>query len=71
MEYLIGGGTDMTVVYSDPYVLTLPEGNYTGANLASGKQDLLNGLLSHSVSRFYFILQEELPPLKQNPKGFS
>ena len=27
MEYLIGGGTDMTVGYNyDPYVLTLPEG---------------------------------------------
>ena len=44
MEYLIGGGTDMTVGYNyDPYVLTLPEGNYTGANLASGIQELLNG----------------------------
>ena len=27
----------------DPLGLTLPEGNYTGANLASGIQDLLNG----------------------------
>ena len=44
MEYPIGGGTDMTVGYNyDPYVLTLPEGNYTGANLASGIQELLNG----------------------------
>ena len=44
MGYLIGGGTDMTVGYNyDPYVLTLPEGNYTGANLASGIQELLNG----------------------------
>ena len=43
MEYLIGGGTDMTVGYCDPFVLTLPEGNYTGANLASGIQELLNG----------------------------
>ena len=43
MEYLIGGGTDMTVGCNyDPYVLTLPEGNYTGANLASGIQELLN-----------------------------
>ena len=44
MEYLIGGGTDMTVGYNyDPFVLTLLEGSYTGANLASGIQELLNG----------------------------
>ena len=44
MKYLSGGGTDMTVEYNyDPYVLILPEGNYTGANLASGIQELLNG----------------------------
>ena len=44
MEYLIGGGTDMTVAYDyGPLVVTLPEGNYIGANLASGIQDLLNG----------------------------
>ena len=33
----------MTVGYYDPYVLTLPEGNYTGANLAIAIQELLNG----------------------------
>ena len=34
----------MTVEYNyDPYVLTLPEGNYTGANLATAIQELLNG----------------------------
>ena len=44
MEYLIGGGTDMTVGCNyDPYMLTLPGCNYTGANLASGAQGLLNG----------------------------
>ena len=44
MGYLIGGGTDMTVGYNyDPYVLTLPEGNYTGANLAIAIQELING----------------------------
>ena len=44
MGYLICGGTDMTVAYNyDPFVLTFSEGNYTGANLASGIQDLLNG----------------------------
>ena len=44
MEYLSGGGTDMTVEYNyDPCVLTLPEVNYTGANLASGIQELLHG----------------------------
>ena len=43
-EYLIGGGTDMTVGYDyDPCVSTLPEGNYTGANSASGIQELLHG----------------------------
>ena len=35
----------MTVCFNyDPYVLTLPESNCTGANLASGIQELLNGL---------------------------
>ena len=44
MEYLSGGGTDMKVEHNyEPYGLTLPEGNYTGANLASGVQELLNG----------------------------
>ena len=40
MEYL--NGFEMAYNY-DPFVLILPEGNYTGANLASGIQDLLNG----------------------------
>ena len=35
-------GFDMAYNY-DPFVLTLHKGNYTGANLASGTQDLLNG----------------------------
>ena len=44
IEYLSGGGTDLTVAYNyDPFVLILPGGNYTGANLASGIQYLLNG----------------------------
>ena len=44
MEYPIGGGTDTTVGYNyDPCVLTLPEGNYTGANLAIAIQELING----------------------------
>ena len=29
----------------DAFVLTLPEGSYTGANLATGIQDLLNGFV--------------------------
>ena len=45
MEYLAGGGYETTVEYNyTSYVLTLPEGNYTGANLASGIQGLLNGV---------------------------
>ena len=69
MEYLSGGGTDMAVEYHyDPYVLTLPEGNYTGANLASGIQDLLNGFAVTFNFEVYIFLQGELSPLKQNPK---
>ena len=42
-EYLVGGGYETTVAYNyHPYVLTLPEGNYTGANLATAVQELLN-----------------------------
>ena len=40
MEYL--NGFEMAYNY-DPFVLTLLEGNYTGANLASGIQGLLLG----------------------------
>ena len=40
MGYL--NGFDMAY-NNDPFVLTLPEGNYIGANLAPGIQDLLNG----------------------------
>ena len=55
MEYLIGGGTDMTVGYNyDPYVLTLPEGNYTGAKLAIAIQELLNGFaVTFDVEELY------------------
>ena len=41
--YLAGGGTDITEEYNyNPHVLTLPEGNYTGTQMASAIQDLLN-----------------------------
>ena len=40
MEYR--NGFEMAYRY-DPFILTLPEGNYTGAKLAAGIQDLLNG----------------------------
>ena len=40
MGYLIG---QESAYRWDPFVLTLPEGNDTGSNLASGIQDLLNG----------------------------
>ena len=46
MMYLAGGGTAITEEYNyDPYVLTLPEGNYTGPQLASAIQELLNGFV--------------------------
>ena len=43
-EYLVGGGYETTVAYNyNPHVLTLPEGNYTGPQLATAIQELLNG----------------------------
>ena len=37
--YLSGGGTSMTEEYNyDPFVLTVPEGNYTGPQLATALQ---------------------------------
>ena len=43
IEYLAGGGAEMTVEYHwDPFILTTPEGNYTGVSLAAAIQDLLN-----------------------------
>ena len=45
MMYPAGGGYEMTEEYNyNPYVLTLPEGNYTGPQMAAAIQDLLNGL---------------------------
>ena len=44
MMYLAGGGYDITEEYNyDPSVLTLPEGNYTGPQMAAAIQELLNG----------------------------
>ena len=44
MMYLAGGGYEITEEYNyDPFVLTLPEGNYTGPQMAAAIQDLLNG----------------------------
>ena len=44
MMYLAGGGYDITEEYNyNPYVLTLPEGNYTGPQMASAIQALVNG----------------------------
>ena len=42
--YLAGGGTDITEKYNyNPHILTLPEGNYTGPQMAAAIQELLNG----------------------------
>ena len=42
--YLAGGGYEATVGYNyNPYVVTLPEGNYTGTQMATAIQELLNG----------------------------
>ena len=36
MMYLAGGGYEITEGYNyDPFVLTLPEGNYTGPQMAA------------------------------------
>ena len=43
MGYFIGSGLGGAAYNYDAYVLTVPGGSCTGANLASGIQDLLNG----------------------------
>ena len=44
MMYLAGGGYEITEGYNyNPYVVTLPEGNYTGPQMAAAIQELLNG----------------------------
>ena len=44
MMYLAGGGTETTEEYNyNPYVLILPEGIYTGPQMAAAIQELLNG----------------------------
>ena len=45
--YLAGGGYEITEEYNyNPYVLTLPKGNYTGPQLATAIQELLNGFVT-------------------------
>ena len=39
-EYINGSGTNNWI----PYVLNIPEGNYSGSNLVTAIQELLNGL---------------------------
>ena len=40
--YLSGGGTDITEEYNyNPHVLTLPEGNFPGPQMAAAIQELL------------------------------
>ena len=42
--YLSGGGTDITEEYNyNSHVLHVPEGNYTGPQMAAAIQELLNG----------------------------
>ena len=44
MMYLAGGGYEVTSESNyDPFVLTPPEGNYTGPQMAAAIQELLNG----------------------------
>ena len=43
MGCLLGSGLGGVAYNYDAFVLTVPEGHHTGANLASGIQDLLNG----------------------------
>ena len=54
----------------DMFVLTLPEVNYTGANLASSIQDLLNGFAVTFAFEVVYHPAEELSPLMQNLKGW-
>ena len=42
-EYLVGGGDQQGFAYNyDPFILNIPEGNYTGVALANAIQELLN-----------------------------
>ena len=42
--YFSGGGTDITEEYNyNPHSLMLPEGNYTGPQMAAAIRELLNG----------------------------
>ena len=43
MEYLLASGLGGVAYNYDAFVLSVPGGSYTGASLASGIQDLLNG----------------------------
>ena len=59
MMYLAGGGYDITEEYNyDAHVLELPEGNYTGPQMAAAIQELLNGF---NVTFGFEVLYHQLP----------
>ena len=72
MEYFSGGGTDMTVENNyDPYALTLPGGKYTGANLASGVQGLLNGFAATFGFEVLYHLAGGAITIEAKPEGMD
>ena len=51
--YLIGSGLGGVAYDYGAFVLIVPEGSYTGANLAAGIQDLLNGFVTFAFGFLY------------------
>ena len=67
MEYLNGYGM---AYYYDVFVLTVPVDDYTGATLAPGIQDLLNGFAATFDFEVLHHPARGLSQLKQNLKGW-
>jgi len=73
MFYLVGGGTSMTEAYNYmPYVLELPQGNYTGPQMAAAIQELLNSFnTTFNFEVLYHPARGTITIEATNPEGMN
>ena len=68
-EYLAGGGSETFAAYNhDAYVLTIPEGNYTGLSLENAIQELLSFAISFEFEVVYNVARGTIT-IKSNYDG--
>ena len=72
MMYLAGGGYEITEGYNyNPYLLTLPEGNYTGPQMAAAIQELLNGFAVTFDSEVLYLSARGSITIEAKPEGMD